>query len=319
MKNVNRWGLLMVVCAGWACTKPQVELNLWQKAQVPNAAEITSLWMLDDSTGYATGGLSWEVGYLYSTRDGGLRWTQDTVVRHKMECVMADSAGHVYAVGQSGICWERPPGSGWIKYREDYRWHHSCFMTGADKGLIVSGESFGEGQVRVFGPEFFWQQDTILEFPNQLQSVWATDAQHWHACGLGWVIRSDDGGYSWERARVSDDFFSDVHFPDAQTGYICGHSGTILKTTDGGKQWQVIRKGGSIRPRLRRFNAIWFETPEKGWVAGANGLLWRTTDGGAHWSEIKEAPTNVDFAEVFVRNGRGWVCGTEGSIFVFEE
>ena len=318
-KTIGLISALSIVLFLTHCQKEQLSLTTWTQANVPTSAEITSVWMLNDQQGFASAGISWEVGYLLSTTDGGQNWQIDDTLRHKMECVMADSIGHVYAVGQSGICCERPPGQRWIKYREDYHWHRSCFMVNDKVGLIVSGESFGEGLVRVHGPEYFWALDTVFEFPNQMQSIWATDAQHWHACGLGWVIRSDNGGYTWERMPVSNDFFSDIHFPSPQTGYICGTSGSILKTTDGGQNWRFIRKGGSAKPRLRHFNAIWFETNDKGWVAGEDGLLWRTTDGGDHWAEVKDLPAHIDFSEIFVRNGRGWVCGTNGAVFVFEE
>jgi photosystem II stability/assembly factor-like uncharacterized protein len=301
------------------CRKERIQLSQWTVANTPIRAECTSIWMLDSLRGFATAGTSWEVGYLLSTTDGGLNWQVDDTLYHKMEHVMADATGYAYAVGQSGICCERAPGTDrWILYREDYAWHRACYMTSPSKGMIVSGESFGRGQVRSCGPDYFWALDTTFDFPNQLQSIWATSTQNWHACGLGWVIRSTDGGRSWERARVSDDFFTDIHFPTAQTGYCCGNSGTLLKTTDGGTTWKTLREGGASKPKRQPFRSMWFEDEQRGWIAGDNGLLWRTTDGGHAWAVVENTPGDVDFKGVFARNGKGWVCGTGGVVVGFE-
>ncbi len=313
-------GGLFVVLLLSQCRKERVELAQWAVADTPTQTDITSLWMLDSLHGFATAGTSWEVGYLLSTADGGLHWQIDDTLHHKMEHVMVDATGYAHAVGQSGICCERAPGAkNWILYREDYVWHRSCYMTSPTKGMIVSGESFSGGQVRVFGPEYFWSLDTLFEFSNQMQAIWATSVQDWHACGLGWVIRSADGGGTWSRASVSDDFFTDIHFPTAQTGYICGSSGTLLKTTDGGATWQTIRKGGATKPKRQPFQALWFEDEQRGWLAGDGGLLWRTTDGGSTWAVIEQADSDVDFMDVFARQGKGWACGTKGRVVVFGE
>lgn len=323
MKNVTQsrirvLGIIAVILLAFYCKKEAISLSNVQKVSIPTTVDITSVWMIDDQNGVACGGLSWETGLLFSTADGGQHWQIDDTVWHKMECVMADSSGHAYAVGQSGICCEKPFEQPWIQYRADFQWHHSCFMSNEYQGIIVSGESFGEGQVRVHGPQFFWELDTVLEFPNQLQAVWASDPKTWHTCGLGWVLRSEDGGYSWQRKSPTNDFFTDIHFPTTTTGYICGRSGTLLKTTDSGKNWETIRKGGSTKPRKQAFNALWFRSENEGWLVGEGGLFWQTKDGGHTWTTIENTPKDIDLLDVFVRNGRIWVCGTRGTMLLYD-
>ena len=36
---------------------------------------------------------------------------------------------------------------------------------------------------------------------------------------------------------------SDIHFYDADTGYVVGFNGTILKTTNGGSSWTSLSSG----------------------------------------------------------------------------
>ena len=46
------------------------------------------------------------------------------------------------------------------------------------------------------------------------------------------LLRSDDAGRHWQRLDVTGDFFRAVCFADGHTGYICGSSGTLLKTAE---------------------------------------------------------------------------------------
>lgn len=283
--------------------------------------DIRSVWFADSLQGYVAGGVSWTSGCLLSTTDGGHSWKTDTIIdAYSVDCVMADSSGRVYAVGQSGRCYERPPGQKeWIMYREDYRWHHGCFMRNGQKAVIVSGESFGGGEIRTCGPDYFWLLDTTQLFPNQLQAVWSSSPGIWHVCGMGWVMRSTDDGYTWTRLENTGDFFVSMHFPSPSTGYIVGSSGTILKTVDEGRSWQEIRKGGIVKPRRQPFRSVWFTSETDGWIVGDAGLFWHTTDGGNSWQEVREAPGDVNLTDVFVIGSRGWVSGEGGRMFYFEE
>ena len=54
----------------------------------------------------------------------------------------------------------------------------------------------------------------------------------------GHIIYSDDNGQSWTQARVpvrSD--LTAVDFPTPEIGWVGGHEGVILQTTDGGENW----------------------------------------------------------------------------------
>lgn len=74
-----------------------------------------------------------------------------------------------------------------------------------------------------------------------------------------------------------------VTFVDDQNGWAVGHDGSVLRTTDGGENWE-----------LRHWDAAWgrpfydviFATPEQGLVVGSNGRMLRTDDAGETWEEV---------------------------------
>lgn len=96
-------------------------------------------------------------------------------------------------------------------------------------------------------------------------------------------------------------------FLDENRGWIVGASGTILKTTDAGKNWENIN--------LNITNAlsyIQFLTDSVGFTAGANGIILKTTDAGNSWSTLSSGNTNTIHEGCFINDSIGWFVGNNG-------
>jgi photosystem II stability/assembly factor-like uncharacterized protein len=306
------------LCGG--CQKEKWHVPVFQEQVLPVHDDLASVWFIDSLTGYAVGGTPWMAGFVLSTRDGGASWQTDTTLNRKLECIMFDPSGHGYACGQDLAIFKSPGDTRhWESFEVSFRWGRACFFPDPTHGMVVFGESYRDGQAHIFGPQAFWQRDTNIVFTNELASVWFADSTTACAVGLGWVTRTTDRGHTWTRADITGDFFNCVRFPTPETGYICGHSGSILKTTDKGQNWQTIRKGGSVGAGNQPFTAMWFETAEKGWIVGESSLFWRTVDGGASWQQVTGIPDNMDFTGICTRNGHGWITAKGGHIFYFQE
>jgi photosystem II stability/assembly factor-like uncharacterized protein len=319
MKRLFFW--VVVSTFFYQCQKESWVPPHWEQQPVPLVMDFNSVYFVDSLRGFLAGGEPWKEGCLLSTVDGGRSWVLDTLlVGHKMEHITADSLGNVLAVGQYGHCFERSSiANTWTKYRIDYVWHRGAALVDGKRAVIVSGESFSFGEIRSFGPDYFWALDTQQMLPVQLDAVWAIDAQNWVACGLGWVIRSSDGGASWERLPVTDDWFTAIHFPTQKIGYICGRTGYLLKTTDGGRTWQQIRQGGAFGEKRKVFRSVWFSTADKGLLVGEDGIIWRTLDGGESWSPVEGMPSDVNYTDVMGVGHRSWITAEEGGVFVLED
>ena len=89
-----------------------------------------------------------------------------------------------------------------------------------------------------------------------------------------------------------------VSFPTAEIGYTAGNYGTIMKTTDGGDNWETLHSGEHTNPPtklgLRDIEFIGemygFATAPKdshgfGDEINAGALLMRTRDGGQNWEK----------------------------------
>ena len=101
---------------------------------------------------------------------------------------------------------------------------------------------------------------------------------------FGHVLLSDDNGDSWRQATSvpTRNTLVSVTFIDNQTGYAVGHAATILKTTDGGENWQLqyIERGGET-PLF----AVYFDDAQKGIAVGGFSYTFETTNGGKSWTQ----------------------------------
>jgi photosystem II stability/assembly factor-like uncharacterized protein len=90
---------------------------------------------------------------------------------------------------------------------------------------------------------------------------------------------------------------NDLFFIDSQTGWICGDSGKVIKTTNGGDTWTLYQTSTNYP-----LNTIKFIDPLTGWAAGGmpynNPLSYvynavvKTTNGGVNWTT--QFTTNSD-------------------------
>jgi photosystem II stability/assembly factor-like uncharacterized protein len=101
---------------------------------------------------------------------------------------------------------------------------------------------------------------------------------------------------------------SEVHFPSADTGYIVGCCGTILKSVNQGETWLPLNSG-----TLANFNAVEFLNGTVGFAGGDSGIF-KTTDGGSTWNKITiPAATNADIYDIdFMDNQTGFAVGDSG-------
>ena len=67
-----------------------------------------------------------------------------------------------------------------------------------------------------------------------------------------------------------------IHFIDERCGWVVGDKGLLLKTVDGGGNWQRVKvPGGTL-------NDIVF-VGQKGWIVGGGGMILHSDDGGKGW------------------------------------
>ncbi|MFZ4589990.1 MAG: YCF48-related protein [Ignavibacteria bacterium] len=109
------------------------------------------------------------------------------------------------------------------------------------------------------------------------------------------IMYSGDGGSNWSTASyTSIDLLANICMLNPSTGFICGHWGEFIKTTNSGTDWDASLNGNSALSSYF-LNGLDFINETTGWVVGglpsAGGVtkIWKTLNGGVNWTEQTSA------------------------------
>ena len=116
--------------------------------------------------------------------------------------------------------------------------------------------------------------------------------------------------WSQQGSNTSDDLNS-VFFLNDQLGWAVGaaygNHATILKTTNGGTDWNILSE--PILSGASYISTCFFINSNTGWIAGFDNNLLKTTDGGVTW--VQQLTQNYgDFLSLyFINSSIGWAVG----------
>lgn len=113
-----------------------------------------------------------------------------------------------------------------------------------------------------------------------------SNPQYGWACSIeGFIIRTTDGGATWQGSEITGAFLEYVQFLTPLVGYASGEAG-VFRSSDGGRTWQDISPFDPNREK--GWGSFWLNQREGLYFVGgcATGLqgFFRTTDAGQSWS-----------------------------------
>jgi photosystem II stability/assembly factor-like uncharacterized protein len=156
------------------------------------------------------------------------------------------------------------------------------FYSGLKSVFVINSTIWAVGQygliVKSVAPDSFVVVNSNTEL--DLSNVFFRDENHgWIA---GWsdeygfnipsfLLKTSDGGESWQKIKFDKYLISDTYFEDILHGWAVGRdtafNGVILETFDGGNEWSV-QVEGLVAP----LNGLDFKDGS-GWAVGDNGLV----------------------------------------------
>ena len=153
---------------------------------------------------------------------------------------------------------------------------------------------FGIGLWGLTGMAFdSWQRVEVPTKDGLHDIEWVTQQIGYaYTYGTGQVLKTENGGNSWKIVNQLDSvYYEQIQFFDKNNGWICGNKNTLLKTSDGGKNW--IRQTVGIDTAGMAFYGMTFKNPDTGYVAqliphekGLTTRLYQTYDGGSNWKPV---------------------------------
>ena len=150
---------------------------------------------------------------------------------------------------------------------------------------------------------------------EQLQALTCNEAGDlWVSGAFGTLVRSSDGGASWDDFSLYEDFtLTGITFADDQTGYAVGEFGTLVKTSDGGESWEMMDPiTDDFYPLSVHFNG-----QDEGWVSGVLGLILYTNDGGMSW-ETQDTATQASIYGFVTAEANTYAFGDLGALLRYD-
>lgn len=191
-------------------------------------------------------------------------------------------------------------------------------------------------KIFIFVLIFIFAQTVKAEWVRQESNTlsWLYDI-HFVNENTGWIVGSNgeflktvNGGKTWERQRkFTDNNLKGVYFSDEKNGWLlCERNiyglGTdspsyLLKTTDGGINWQRVDFVGS--KQRRRITNIFFSSNNFGLALGESGAVFAMEDGKSDWN-LKPPPVRYLLVDgVFTDDFHGTIVGGGGTILFTED
>jgi photosystem II stability/assembly factor-like uncharacterized protein len=179
-----------------------------------------------------------------------------------------------------------------------------------DHGIVLLSDTDGAD----------FRQAKSVPVRSTLTAVHFVDGKTGWAVGhWGAVIRTDDGGESWQLQRVDtavDQPLFSVHFRDRENGWAVGLWSLVIATHDGGKTWDPVRlpppPGG--KKADRNLLKIFANRLGTLFVAAEQGLVLRSYDGES-WSYLETGYKGSFWTGTVLTNGTILVGGLRGTIY----
>ena len=261
----------------------------WTQAKVPTKQMLTAVFFVDETHGWAVG----HDAQVLATTDGGTTWVkqyEDLESESPLLDVWFKDRNNGYAVGAYGALLETTDGgANWEdisdRMNNEDAFHLNAIVEVKDSGLFVVGE-----QGVMFRSADWGQTWETLDGPYEgsLFGALGTDeAGTLLVYGLrGHLFRSADFGTTWQAISLNTANNGPLEFGLADGNrladgsiVVVGHGGTVLKSTDNGRNFSVTNRADRLSLA--------------GVAAMENGNLILVGQGGVHAA----APTGADLGQ----------------------
>lgn len=248
-------------------------------------------------------------GEIYHTTDGGNTFTTQTTQYYTNAIHMLDSSegyaggynGRVYRTTDGGATWNVLGSIGGtllsISFPPSSTTGYCCGYTGRIYSITSSGVNAMTSGITT--------NLASISFPSS---------------GLGWVCGGShilNYSGSWSQQDPPSESYNSIYVINNTTGWAVGALGVIVKTTDGGLNWNYQSNPDTSN---RALNDVFFLNANEGWAVGNSGVILHTTNGGSAWSiEGSGLTTNMLRSVQFTSSSNGYILGNNGTLLKYSQ
>ena len=217
------------------------------------SSSINDLYFLDLNTGFITGS-----GGILKTTNKGVNWELKEILNGTSIKFVNFNTGftsgyentnnYVYKTNNSGENWFRIyTGINDPIYSEYFVDENTGFVCGGNfGGFILKTIDGGVNWINVYSDSVLFPSLKSIRFVNANTGICAGSCAYG-----GYIIKTTNSGQNWNLIdTIRYNGLNSMYFINDSTGYVCGQSGLILKTTTGGEPIGIKRILNSIPAKL---------------------------------------------------------------------
>ncbi|MFK5855932.1 MAG: YCF48-related protein [Bacteroidota bacterium] len=225
------------------------------------------------------------------------------------EGITVGYSGSIHKTIDGGFNWEN------LNSNMSFPFYDIAFFNSLEGFGIVNNYS-GTHLISTYDGGYSWESDTIVANGDFYRMY-----MHGSNCYLlnksSQMMKTTNEGEEWVLLDVPNlgyqNGYNDIQFVNDNTGYMCGNTGILVKTIDGGETW--------VNKTLvdeYNFSSMFFITEDKGWLIDYSGQqILRTQTGGNGWTftTLGEDNTFQPVHVFFINENEGFVSTEEGVLF----
>ena len=293
---------MLVVAVLIVCMSTQAPAQCWMYQTSGTTNNLHCISFADSLHGIIFGARY----FPYRTTDGGDTWISNYPFFFDIiyDVVMTDSVT-AFAVGAGRSIFKSTDGGiSWNLQRGNENWSLTAIsFYDKNRGIAVGEQGFiyyttdaGTGWHRASNTELYNLSDIVL-----IDSLTA------FTIGYGILLRSTDGGKSWNKRTTALEGASHISFCNRNIGIAIGWP-YIYRTTDGGLSWNIQERFDGIH-----FYDVSFFDENRGCAIGDRGTVAMTSDSGISW-QIQQYPGIYLNQLSFSRSGNCHIVGDQGIV-----
>ena len=277
---------------GWACGESFIVKTTdggisWSQQNFDENLLFTSIKFIDELHGFAVS-KSWlhpDIRpVILMTSNGGASWDSSGNENNSdLFSISALNLSNIVAVGQGGTIIKSSDGLNWemLSTGNNDIYFHDIDFVNKDIGWILGYNYQFDILYKTTDSGNTWAE----VYRDQLTNNEYSNKLFFINKYIGWAVRSGkilkttNGGVDWDLQYNSTYYLHDIIFKDSLIGLAVGTG--LLKTTDGGINWE-----NKTSP-IQRITGIKISSPDTIFIVGygrsSNGFIYKSTDFGNNW------------------------------------
>ena len=251
--------------------------DTWTDLADPASVALKGGFVLDDQRMWAFSFASNPA--IYYTTNGGQSWSTNTDIDDIDVVVFFDAMNGTATDGRM-IYKTVNGGANWTLLSNNEIHNSANDLTyGSSINVLMAATPNGDPAITTDGGLTWEQLSTDLVNQRNYSIIAISDTEFWMGNDISGIAYTDDQGQTWEeRSGPERNLIQDVFFINRNIGLATGQEGYLLRTVDGGTNWQDISFG------TRTYHSVFGLAVNDIWL-GANQRIFHSIDTGSTWVE----------------------------------